>query len=58
MNASIIPGTGKSETHEGKSKCVCFFELSEQEMDSITSLRNDAKAKEFFYYKMPAENDD
>ena len=37
---------------------VYGFELSKQEMELITSLRNDAKAKEFFYFKMPVENDE
>ena len=32
--------------------------ISSQEMELITSLRNDAKAKEFFYFKMPVENDE
>ena len=48
MNASIIPGTEQLEAHEGKSG-VYGFELSKQEMELITSLRNDAKAKEFFF---------
>ena len=37
---------------------VYGFELSEDEMELINSLKNDPKAKEFFYMKLPDEEEE
>lgn len=57
MNASIIPGTGNPK-HMDENLSVYGFELSKQEMDLINSLKNDPKAKEFFYMKLSDEEED
>ena len=57
MNAIIIPGTGNPK-HMEENLSVYGFELSKDEMELINSLKNDPKAKEFFYMKLPDEEEE
>jgi len=53
-NAVIIPGTGNPK-HMKENLAVYDFEMTEDDVNTITALSSDESAKKFFYMSPPPE---